>query len=465
MLCNYLFVLKKGFSFLVTAVVFGVVVSVNASSQVWAAEYQCNPDKELYDKVGAAFPPLDIRKTVQNSSVSAATDLPAFTGSGRTNTQEMACALYLLNNLVDNLGITRFDSLRREILAACPGLTPVPCTDLDTVWQKVTRDTNGNNFVYRDAQGAGSLIGFANMTQGAAINEPIPTNLAYFWNDSIKNIPFANTALAADVQYDSLGGFVEAILSIWKVFRNLAYGILSVVMLTVGIMIMLRKKLPPQLTVTAQYALPKIIIAVVLITFSYPIVAVVAKGVWYLKDLVISVIAEAAGEEKINALFPVPVGTLYLLFKAKGYLTGGSGIVTSIFLGLTSLVAAVFWILVWLRAMFIYIKIVLSAVFGPIQFAMGVIPGNEKMTETWIKNLLANAVSIIAMYAYANVIVLILLLIITNPAPTTGSGSTASLIAVIFYPFFAIWGFYQAFKVPGVINNAIIGEQKPAGRK
>lgn len=464
MLCNYLVVMKKLSSVIVAFVLFGVA-SFSLTGRVLAEEYECNPDKELWEKVGKAFMPLDIRKTAQGVAASSTIDTTSMTASGRNNTQEMACVLYLLNNLVTNLGLTRFQPLLTEIQTVCPGLAPVECDDLSTTWEKISLSPGGKKFAYRSSQGAGSMIGFANMVQGAAINEPIPTNLAYFWNDSIKNVPFAGQALAADVQYDSLGGFVEAVLSVWKVFRNLSYGILSVVMLTVGIMIMIRKKLPPQLTVTAQYAIPKIIIAVILITFSYPIVAIVAKGVWYIKDLVISVIATAAGEEGINSLFPVPLGTLYLLFKAKGYMSGGSGYVTAMFLGLTSLVAAFFWILVWLRAMFLYIKIVLSAVFGPIQFALSAIPGNEKMTEGWLKNLLADAASIVAMYAYANVVVLILLLIITNPAPTTGSGSTATLIAVIFYPFFAIWGFYQAFKVPGVVKNAIVGEQKTGGRR
>ena len=454
--------IKKSFAAFVILLFFGLLFYVASNNPVYAA-YECKPDEQLWKDLGGAFAPLDVRKTAQNITASIGTDTTAAVSSGMNNTQEMQCALYVLNVMVDDMGLTRFKGMLDQIKAACPGLQPLPCQSISTTWGKISLDSNGNKYSYRDGRGAGSLLGFANVVQGAAINEPIPTNLALFWNDSIKNVPFVNTALAADVKYDSKGGFVEAILNVWKVFRNLAYGILSVVMLTTGIMIMLRKKLPPQLTVTAQYALPRIVLAVVLITFSYPIVAVVAKGIWYVESLVISVIAAASGEDGINALFPVPYATLYLLFKTKGYMLLGSGFVTAIYLGIFSAIAGVFWLLVWFRAMFLYIKIVISAVFAPIQFAVSAIPGNEKMTETWFKSMISSAVSIVAMYAYANVVVLILLIIITNPAPVSGTGISPNLISVIFYPFFAIWGFYQAFKIPGVVNNAIIGEQKRGG--
>lgn len=456
--------IKKSLATPVAILFLGVFLCVVANRPAYA-EYECKPDEQLWKDLGGAFAPLDVRKTAQNITASIGTDTTAVVSSGMNNTQEMACSKYVLGIMVNDMGLTRFKGMLDQIEAACPGLQPLPCQSISTTWGKISMDSNGKKFSYRDGRGAGSLLGFANVVQGATINEPIPTNLALFWNDSIKNVPFANTALAADVKYDSKGGFVEAILNVWKVFRNLAYGILSIVMLATGIMIMLRKKLPPQLTVTAQYALPRIVLAVVLITFSYPTVAVVAKGIWYIESLVISVIAAASGEDGINALFPVPYATLYLLFKTKGYMLLGSGFVTALYLGIFSAIAGVFWLLVWFRAMFLYIKIVISAVFAPIQFAMGAIPGNEKMTETWFKSMLSSAVSIVAMYAYANVVVLILLIIITNPAPVSGSGISPNLISVIFYPFFAIWGFYQAFKIPGVVSNAINGEQKPGGKR
>jgi hypothetical protein len=463
--------MKKLLAIPLTLFVVGVTTAIFAKTVAWAADDpQCRPDQDIFGKGQMAFKPLDLQKTTNTIFIAGAIGSTNFGMSGRNSTQEMQCAMDTLNNLTDPGGLNLtggkvdFTGMRDKIVTACQGLAATPCPDLNTTWGKVA-SSNGGKFSYSDAQSAGSLMGFANAVQGSAVNEPIPTNLAYFWNDSIKNIPFAGRALAADVNYDSMGNFVEAILGVWKAFRNLGYGILSVVMLATGIMIMLRRKLPPQLTVTAQYALPKIVIAVVLITFSYPIGAVVAKGSWYLRELVVSVIAFAAGEDGINSLFPVPMGTLYLLFKAKGYFLVGSGVVTAIFLAVTSAVAGIFWILLWLRSIFLYIKIVLSIVFAPIQFALGAIPGNEKMTETWFKNLIANGASIVALWAYANVIVLVLLLTITGPAPITGSNTAADLISVIFFPFFAIWGFYQAFRVPSVVHNAIIGEQKPGGRR
>lgn len=448
-----------------------------------AATTECNPDKDFWEKMGNTFQPLDIRKTTTSSTASAIIDNLTQAASGRNGGQETRCIKGWLEQLLvilspsSGLGAGVADLLNgpEGLNAVCPGLLSEQCTDLVTTWGSVGgaghrnydyKNNQQGNFSYRNSQGAGSLIGIANMVQSTSINEPIPSNLALaaFWNDGIKNIPLAGQALAADVQYDSLWGIVEASLSVWKVFRNLAYGILAIVMITVGIMIMVRKKLPPQLTVTVQYAIPRVALSVILITFSYPLVAVVAKGVWYIKDLIVQVIAVAAVEDGINSLFPVPIGTLYLLFKMKAYMISTPGWTMLIGVGLTSVASLIFWILVWLRSVFIYVKMVFSAIFGPIQFAVATIPGNEKLIENWLKNLLVDAASIIAMYAYANVVVLILLLILFNPAPSTGAGATATIVMVVLYPFFSIWGFYQAFRVPGVVKNAIMGEQRGGKR-
>ncbi len=64
------------------------------------------------------------------------------------------------------------------------------------------------------------------------------------------------------------------LLPLWKAFRNISYLLMAIVMIALGFMIMFRKKIDPKTVVTAQNAIPKVVIALILITFSYAIVGI-----------------------------------------------------------------------------------------------------------------------------------------------------------------------------------------------
>ena len=63
------------------------------------------------------------------------------------------------------------------------------------------------------------------------------------------------------------------ILNLWKTFRNLAYVLLALVLIFMGFMIMFRTKIDPHTVASIQMVLPRIIISLILITFSYAIVS------------------------------------------------------------------------------------------------------------------------------------------------------------------------------------------------
>ena len=57
-----------------------------------------------------------------------------------------------------------------------------------------------------------------------------------------------------------------------KAFRNFAYVLITLLFIIMGLMIMFRVKIDPRTVVSFQSALPKIIMALILVTFSYAIV-------------------------------------------------------------------------------------------------------------------------------------------------------------------------------------------------
>lgn len=62
---------------------------------------------------------------------------------------------------------------------------------------------------------------------------------------------------------------LNPILKLWQVSRNISYVILILIFLVIGLMVMFRNKINPQTVITAQTALPGLVIGLVMITFSY----------------------------------------------------------------------------------------------------------------------------------------------------------------------------------------------------
>ncbi len=62
---------------------------------------------------------------------------------------------------------------------------------------------------------------------------------------------------------------LSPILGLWQVSRNISYVLLIIIFLVIGLMVMFRNKLNPQTVITAQTALPGLVIGLILITFSY----------------------------------------------------------------------------------------------------------------------------------------------------------------------------------------------------
>lgn len=77
-------------------------------------------------------------------------------------------------------------------------------------------------------------------------------------------------AKTANAQVTGSGAqILNPILSLWKVSRNVSYVFLIIIFLVIGVMIMFRNKLNPQTVITAQTALPGLVIGLIMITFSY----------------------------------------------------------------------------------------------------------------------------------------------------------------------------------------------------
>lgn len=114
----------------------------------------------------------------------------------------------------------------------------------------------------------GGVLGFA--TQSIAMLYTPPLHTVDYFRYLSQNFGIAKPAVAAT--NNGLGfNQLQALIPLWSLFRNITYLFLVIVFILIGVAIMLRVRIDPRTVMTIQNQIPKIIVALILITFSYAI--------------------------------------------------------------------------------------------------------------------------------------------------------------------------------------------------
>lgn len=121
-----------------------------------------------------------------------------------------------------------------------------------------------------------------------------PADLAYWIQDTGQALGFIpRQAYAQGAGFTGLA----PLLSLWRMFRNIAYVLIAFGIIIVGFMVMFRKKIDPKTVVTVQNALPRIIMTLILITFSYAIVGLLIDLMYIILLLAYSLFDSATNGE------------------------------------------------------------------------------------------------------------------------------------------------------------------------
>ncbi len=414
--------------------------------------------ESVYGGAGEVSPGIDISRTTLNVVAGLSTDAPLAILTGRNGDMMYNCGLMFE---VDSRGEAAVIS---EIQAAW-GMTESEARQhVETSLNFAQGYPDGVCDFEAGSPGSysnGSMLGLVNRLD-KTIRDPIPVNLAYFVKDYATRIPLVrNTAYAQSVTYTAPG--LSVVLDIWKVVRNVAYGAIAVSMLVIGIMIMTRRKINPQTVVTVQNALPRVVLALVLITFSYPIGAALASIAYYSVGVVNFILSNFAATTEVidNSVFAMSTRDLFTYLGA-GFFGG--------VLAIAGLAVYVIVLLVALiRGVLIYARIVLSIITAPIQFAVGAIPGKEDAIGNWFKGVLANVLAIPAMVFMIRLGVYFLgqyprMTLQTNPGAIIFQGNFNSLDfnawSLLFLPLLAILVLSLSVRMPGMVRDWISGGDK-----
>lgn len=116
-------------------------------------------------------------------------------------------------------------------------------------------------------ENGGGLIGI--MGNLIAMTFQIPASGTHYTAYLAQNFGIAKPAFAQAQGVGFTG--LKPLLAIWTIFRNLIYLLFVFVFIIIGLGIMFRIKIDPRTVMTIQNQIPKIIVALILVTFSYAI--------------------------------------------------------------------------------------------------------------------------------------------------------------------------------------------------
>lgn len=338
-----------------------------------------------------------------------------------------------------------------------------------------------------------SLMGAATSLAKITTPDAIPLNLALYFREQVKNVPVVGAKVYAqgEGRYNNLFGANFAFL-LWKAFRNMAYGLMSVFLIIIGIFIMVRKKSDPKTVLTLQAALPKIVISLVLITFSFAIGATMTNFMFPLRkisDNVFTSVTRDVFDEQFGAgantggtlsmvggiVAALGVGAIIATLAGPGGIAGviAVGVIGAVLASLIALVLLIVTIMVYIKTLIIYVKMLGDTIMSPLVFAWGAIPGNDAAIINWFKKMAAKLISVTAMYFLLKLsfflpqYMLMSGLFGDNITAFSGGvvaeifkGPLQALLLLMITPFASIMLCVQALSVPKKVDGWIVGPPK-----
>ena len=272
----------------------------------------------------------------------------------------------------------------------------------------------------------------------------IGEHLAQQWvpgyKDEVTSLYAANSASGHISGYEELMN--SGIVDLWTKTLNISYIFFVLVMLVAGFMIMFRHKLGGQTMVTLGTILPKIIISLVLATFSFAIAGLIIDiggittgiAAYILGDGaqssisgIFGIMSSALGGETGNLggvikgviqsfgfadLFKVmnsgsPVGLLAIALAVISFVVPviGGSIGAVAFIILIIILGIIFFgaIKVLITLYKAYFGLLIAVILGPIQITLGAIPGNSNMVGNWIKTVLRNVLVFPVVFFIVNI--------------------------------------------------------------
>lgn len=227
---------------------------------------------------------------------------------------------------------------------------------------------------------------------------------------------------------------LSPLVPIWAAFRNITYLLFVLIFLAIGFAIMLRVRIDPRTVMSIENQIPKIIIGLILVTFSFAIVGFLIDLMWLFIYLVIGVFRTIPGvnisdsfaniqglnalevannisggifgiatnstngiREIVTGLFAgegTPLNALSDIPGLGGILGGiANGIISVLFFIIIAIAILFSLFRLWFTLIKAYVMILIVAVFSPFWILAGMLPGSKLSFVSLLRELGANLVS------------------------------------------------------------------------
>ena len=143
----------------------------------------------------------------------------------------------------------------------------------------------------------GGVLGTTTSLIGALYLNP-PVRTADYLASVGQNFGIVKEAHAQVV--GSGANVLKPIETLWRVSRNISYVIMIIIFVIIGLMVMFRQRINPQTVITAQAALPGLVIGLILITFSYFLAGLISDTAFIGTNLVGYYFGAARGDTNQN---------------------------------------------------------------------------------------------------------------------------------------------------------------------
>lgn len=210
---------------------------------------------------------------------------------------------------------------------------------------------------------------------------------------------------------------LQPVEALWTQFRNLSYVGFVLVFIVIGFMIMFRAKVSAQTVATLQDSIPRIVIALILVTFSYAIVGLMIDLMFVTLNLAINALGPVINPQQANSVifgksiigaittsWPDLVGSTSKAVNdvIKNVNIGGKILDVLTFGaigGIAGLIVGVAALFIMFKILFMllmaYVSIIIYTVFAPFMLLFQALPGNNGAVG-WIKQIVANLAVFVA---------------------------------------------------------------------
>ncbi len=208
---------------------------------------------------------------------------------------------------------------------------------------------------------------------------------------------------------------LSPLITIWEGVRNISYVFFIIIFVAVGFMIMFRSKLNPQTIINVQLALPRIIIGLILVTFSFAILSFLVDLAFFGNQLLASALEPSLIDAALKnggvdwnwKPFNNPTDSsngfliyvlnrfgedtvIGLIIKALGAIGGlFTGKFDSIFLMIIAFSLVGSLVKIFFALLTRHVTIILSVIGAPIVFLFSALPSQNNIASTFLKTFLS----------------------------------------------------------------------------